>query len=70
MKKYNLYMSKDAINIDAEHEIIAEKEPSYWECEEIAQAHNCEFWSLSEVETLPNDLPNFDDPWTAFFETD
>ena len=49
MKKYYLYMSKDAINIDAEEEIIAEKEPGFWECHEIAEEHGCEFWSLTEV---------------------
>ena len=47
MKKYLLTMSKDAINIDAEEEITAEKEPSYIECNEIAERHGCDFWSLS-----------------------
>lgn len=45
--KWIIVCSVDAGKIDYEQEIESAKEPGFWECEEIAQSHGCEFWSLS-----------------------
>ena len=49
MKKYRLECSVDAIGIDYEEIIVAEKEPDWWTCEEIAREHGCEWWSIEGV---------------------
>lgn len=49
MKKYQLTMSKDAINIAAEEIICSDGKPSFWECEEIAEKNGCTFWTIEEI---------------------
>lgn len=49
MNTYILIMSKDGIWIDAETEIKAENEPGFWECYEIAQKNNCDFFNIMEA---------------------
>lgn len=46
MKKYVLMCSTDGINIDFETEIQAETEPGFWDCQTIASANGCDFWSI------------------------
>ena len=52
MKKWYLVCSVDAVNIDFATVIESPSEPDFWTCQDIASAHNCEFWSLSELGTL------------------
>lgn len=46
---YYITCSVDAIDIDYEQEIESEKELGFWECEEIARSHGCDYWSLEAV---------------------
>ena len=48
MKQWLLTCSIDAVDIDYEQIIESETEPGFWECEEIAEEHGCEWWSLEE----------------------
>lgn len=50
MAKWLLTCSVDADKIDYEEEIESEKEPGFWECEEIAEAHGCEWWYCEKSE--------------------
>lgn len=47
--KWAITCSVDAVSIDYEQEIEGAKEPGFWECEEIARLHGCEYWSLEAV---------------------
>lgn len=49
MKQWRLTASTDAVNIDFETIITAESEPGFWECYELASAHGCEFFNVTEV---------------------
>ena len=49
MKKWELTASIDAVDIDYSEIIESETEPDFWTCEEIANAHGCEWWSIEEV---------------------
>ena len=49
MKKWILAASRDGINIDFETMLHSETEPEYWECEEIASAHGCPYFTIWEV---------------------
>ena len=49
MKKWLLQCSIDGINIDFETEILSEKEPDFWTCQNIAEENNCSLWLLNEV---------------------
>jgi hypothetical protein len=46
MKKYILTMSQDAIYIFKEIIIEAEQEPTFWQCYELAQKYECDYFSL------------------------
>lgn len=50
MKKWLLTASIDAVNIDYETIIESETEPGYWECEALASAHGCDYFTITEVE--------------------
>lgn len=51
MKKWLLECSIDAVNIDYETVIESETEPAWWDCENIARSHGCEWWSVEEQYT-------------------
>lgn len=46
MNKYILTMSRDAISIFKEITIEAEQEPDFWQCYELAQENECNYFSL------------------------
>ena len=46
MNKYILTLSRDAINIFKEITIEAELEPDFWQCYELAQDNECDYFSL------------------------
>lgn len=48
MKKWILTCSVDAVEIDYEEIITSDTEPDFWTCDEIAQAHGCDFWTVDE----------------------
>ena len=48
MKIFFLVCSSDGIGIDYETQIQAEREPDFWTCYEIATAHGCDFFYISE----------------------
>lgn len=48
--KWLLTCSVDAVDVDYEQIIDSDEEPGYWECDEIAQAHGCDWWSVCELE--------------------
>lgn len=50
MKKWLLTCSVDAINIDFETIIKANTEPDFWTCYDIATAHGCEWFYVTETE--------------------
>ena len=50
MKNYILTMSRDAISIYKEITIRAKKEPSFWQCYEIAQSNGCDWWTLEATQ--------------------
>lgn len=49
MKNYLFAASVDGVNVDFEEIITSDTAPGYWECAELAAAHNCEFWTCEEV---------------------
>lgn len=49
MKKWILTASVDAVNIDFETVIESETEPGFWECYELAAAHGCDYFTITEV---------------------
>ena len=48
MKNWILTASRDGINIDFETIIESDTEPGFWACYELAAAHNCDFFSITE----------------------
>ncbi len=50
MRKWEIVMSKDGIDIDAVEIIKSESEPGYWTCDAIAQDHGCDWWYVAEIE--------------------
>ena len=48
MKKWILTCSIDAVDIDYEEIITSDTEPDFWTCDEIAQEHGCDFWTVDE----------------------
>jgi len=52
MKKWILTASIDGNNIDFELIIESNTEPGFWECYEIAQENNCDFFSINEFEEV------------------
>lgn len=51
MKKWRLVCSVEGISIDYEQTILAETEPHWIDCHNIAGAHGCDFWTLEEEKT-------------------
>lgn len=49
MKQWRLTASTNGVNIDFETIITAESEPGFWDCYELAGAHGCPFFDLSEL---------------------
>jgi hypothetical protein len=49
MNKYILMCSVDGINVDYETELQTETEPDFWDCQTIAEANGCDFWSLLQL---------------------
>lgn len=49
MNKWLLTCSVDAIGIDYETIIESDTEPDFWTCYEIANAHGCEWFYITEV---------------------
>lgn len=50
MQKWILTASTDGVNIDFETVIESDREPSFWECYELAAAHGCEYFTVAEEE--------------------
>ena len=48
MKKWILTCSIDAVDIDYEEIITSDTEPDFWTCNDIAQEHGCDFWTVDE----------------------
>lgn len=48
--RWLLTCSVDAVDVDYEQIIDSDEEPGYWECDEIAQEHGCDWWSICELE--------------------
>lgn len=49
MKKWILTCSIDAFDIDYEETIESDTEPSFWECNNKAMEHGCDWWSIEEL---------------------
>jgi len=49
MKKWILTASVDGIDIDHEEIIESETEPDFWQCYTIAEKHNCDFFTVTEL---------------------
>ena len=49
MAKYRLTCSVDAVGIDYEEIIESDSEPSFWDCNEIAEQHGCPWWYCEEI---------------------
>ena len=52
MRAFYLECSIEAIDVDYSEVIYSESEPDFWTCQNIADAHDCEYWTLDE-ETDP-----------------
>ena len=50
MSKWILTCSIDAVDVDYDEIIESDEEPGFWDCQEIAEAHGCDFWSLNEYD--------------------
>lgn len=50
MKKWIIDGSIDGNMLDFSEIVESEKEPDFWECYEIAQNHNCDFFTVTELE--------------------
>ena len=50
MNEYLLTCSIDAINVDYEQIIVADSEPDFWTCYDIAREHDCEWWMVDMLE--------------------
>ena len=48
MKKWILTCSIDAVDIDYEEILASDTEPDFWTCNDIAQEHGCDFWTVDE----------------------
>ena len=48
MKKWLLECSTDGDMVDYSEIIESETEPGYWQCQEIAENHDCELWCIDE----------------------
>ena len=48
-KKWLLNCSIEGIDIDYSTIIESDIEPGFWACYEIAETHNCEFFSIEEI---------------------
>ena len=48
MKKWLLQCSTDGDMVDYDEIIESETEPEYWQCQEIAENHDCELWCIDE----------------------
>ena len=48
MKKWILTCSIDAVDIDYEEILTSDTEPDFWTCNDIAQEHGCDFWTVDE----------------------
>lgn len=48
MRKYYFTASVDAVDVDYETVIYTKEEPGFWRCNELAERHGCEWWSLDE----------------------
>ena len=53
MKTFEIVCSKDGINVDHIETVIAEEEPSFWECYSIAESHGCEWFYVTELDPEP-----------------
>ena len=49
MKTYIFTASKTGENVDFSTTITAAEEPGFWECYELAQEHDCEFFYLEVI---------------------
>lgn len=52
MKKWTLTASRTGEYIDFECVILAEFEPDFWTCYNIAAANGCDFFSIEEAGTV------------------
>lgn len=50
--KWLLTCSIDAINVDYMEVLESDLEPDFWTCDDIANDHGCEFWTVSEFEEV------------------
>ena len=50
MKRWLLDCSRDGIDVDYEEIIWSESEPEFWDCYQIAEDHDCEWFTVIELE--------------------
>lgn len=48
-KLYFLSASVDAVNIDFECLMYSDGEPGFWDCNDLAADHGCDFWSIDKM---------------------
>ena len=53
MKEYEIVCSHDAIGVDYSETVLANEEPSFWECYSIAEAHGCDWFYVTELAPEP-----------------
>lgn len=51
-KQWLLTASTDGNMIDYEEIIESDTEPDFWQCYNIAEQHNCEFFHIEELEPV------------------
>lgn len=56
MKRWLLTCSTDADKIDWTTTIESDTEPDFWTCYDLAAAHGCPFFDITEIEPAPLDL--------------
>ena len=49
-RQWLLTASVDGNLVDYEEIIESDTEPSFWQCYEIAQAHGCDYFTITELE--------------------
>ena len=49
MRKWLFTASRDGINVDFETVLESDHEPDFWTCYDIADAHGCPYFNVSEV---------------------
>lgn len=49
MRTWEIVCSTDGNMIDHIETVKSDNEPGFWDCQEIAQNNDCEFWYVEEI---------------------